>query len=150
TDFKNDIAGKWESMTPAERFEAVKKLQEKQFDAVGVPKPTITQSKDAAAGWDDPVNLYGEANDSAYSMTYNGNLFDKDTLSEHDQKELAKTMMHEGRHIEQYYRIAQYRAAQGDSANDITSKDTPTHDPAGIPQNIADEAFKNPLPAKAA
>lgn len=145
-DFKNDVVKNWDKLSPDQRFAAVKALQEKQFDKLGIPRPTIDRSTNAADGFDSPVTQYGTANDRAWGMTYNGNLFNTSPLSEADQKELAKTMMHEGRHLEQYYKAAQYRAANGASADDIRTKDTPTHKPAPIPANVAEAAAKSPLP----
>jgi hypothetical protein len=145
-DFKSQVMKDWDTMTADERFAAVKKLTEKQFDDIGVPKPTIDRSKDAAAGFDNPPTLFGEAHADDWGFTFNGNIFDKSPLSEHDQKELAKTMMHESRHIEQYYKIAQYRAAQGDTADDIITNETDTHEKVSIPKEIAEKAAKDPLP----
>jgi hypothetical protein len=147
-DFKSDVAKDWDKLTADERFAAVKKLQEKQFELLGLPKPTIDRSSDSAAGWDNPVTLFGQANAGPWSMTFNGNLFTKSPLTEHDKKELAKTMMHEGRHLEQYYKTAQYRASKGDSASDIRTKDTPTHKPIDLPQSVVDDAAKKKLPEK--
>jgi hypothetical protein len=146
-DFKETVAKGWDKKTPEQRFLAVSNLQKKQFSKLNLPAPIILRNSHAADGWDNPVTLYGAANDKAWSMTFNGNLFTQATLSEADQKELAKTMMHEGRHIEQYYKIAQYRAAIGDDAKAITTTDTLTHKPAGIPDNVAKQAAAHPLPA---
>jgi hypothetical protein len=147
-DFKNTVVKGWDKKTPAQRFLAVWNLQKKQFANLNIPVPTVLRSSNAADGWDNPATLYGAANDKAWSMTFNGNLFTQGTLSEVDQKELAKTMMHEGRHIEQYYKIAQYRAATGDDAKAITTTDTPTHKPANIPGNVAKRAAAQRLPSK--
>jgi len=148
TDFKSKVVKDWDKMTEDQRYAAVKALQEEQFKKLGIPAPTIAKSTDAAAGYDDPVTLFGMAKATDDSMTFNGNLFKKSPLSEHDQKELAKTMMHEGRHIEQYYKIAQYRAANGDTADDIATKDTDTHKPVDLPKDVIEKAAKNPLPSK--
>lgn len=149
-DFKQGIVANWASQTPAQRFAAVKALQEKQFTALGISMPSISQSADPALGFDNPVTTFGQANAGPWNMTFNGNLFTNPTLSQNDQTELAKTMMHEGRHIEQYYKTAQYRASQGASATDIASLDTPTHKPVGVPRDVIDSAAANPLPKKKA
>lgn len=147
-DFKDKVLSNWDSMSEDERFAAVKSLQESQFDKLGIPRPSIERSSDSAAGFDDPPTLFGVANDRAWGMTFNGNLFKKNPLSEHDKKELAKTMMHEGRHIEQYYKAAQYRAANGATAETLRTDDTATHKPMPIPEEVAKEAVKKPLPKK--
>lgn len=148
-DFKEGVVKGWDKKTPAQRFLAVRNLQQKQFAKLNIPAPTILRQSNATDGWDsNPITLYGAANDQAWSMTFNGNLFTQATVSEVDQKELAKTIMHEGRHIEQYYKIAQYRAATGDNAKAITTTDTASHKPANIPANVAKQAAAHPLPAK--
>ncbi|MEP6503074.1 MAG: hypothetical protein ABJD97_07085 [Betaproteobacteria bacterium] len=99
-DFKQDVVANWATQTPDQRFAAVKALQEKQFTAFGIPTSSVSRSTDPALGFDDPVTMFGQANAGPWNMTFNGNLFTSPTLSPTDQTELAKTMMHEGRHIE--------------------------------------------------
>lgn len=149
-DFKSDVLKNWDHWSPDERFEAVKKLQEKQFEDLGIPVPTISRSTDEAAGWDDPPTVLGEADASGWAITFNGHLFEKSPLSEDDQKELAKTVMHEGRHIEQYFKAAQLRAAEGADAEAIRTTNTDTHRPIDIPAAIAEEAANKPLPETSA
>ncbi len=145
-DFKSQVADNWDNLKPEERFEAVKKLQEKQFRDLGIPVPTISRSVDAAAGWDDPPTLFGMADAAGWGMVFNGHLFEKSPLSEFDQKELAKTMMHEGRHIEQYFKAAQFRAAEGATAEAMRTLESATHKAMNIPAEVAEQAAKNPLP----
>lgn len=145
-DFKSEVVKNWDNFSPDERFEAVKKLQEKQFKDLGIPVPTISRSKDAAAGWDDPPTLLGQADAAGWAVVFNGHLFEKSPLSEEDQRDLAKVVMHEGRHIEQYFKSAQRRAAEGADAQAIRTADTATHKPIDIPAQIAEQAVKNPLP----
>jgi len=144
-DFKSQVAEKWDNLKPEERFEAVKKLQEKQFRDLGIPVPTISRSVDPAGGWDNPLK-FGQADAAGWGMVFNGHLFEKSPLSEFDQKELAKTMMHEGRHIEQYFKAAQFRAAEGATAEAMRTLETATHKAMNIPAEVAEQAAKNPLP----
>lgn len=119
-DFKSQVLEKWGDLKPDQRFEAVKKLQEEQFRKLGIPIPDISRSVDEAAGWLNPSKLkagqplrLGMADAQSWGMTLNGHLFEKSALSDSEQRWLAETLLHESRHIEQYFKAAQQRAAEG-------------------------------------
>lgn len=125
-----DIYENWDSMTPEERLAA---MQAALNNALPPGMPPLTLNPTAL----DP-NTYGQLDYTPWNVDINQDLLNG-PMTEDRFATLTNTIYHEGRHGEQWYNAAQYRAGQGESATDIATN-------MGVPQNVAEAAVQDPAP----
>lgn len=77
---------------------------------------------------------------SNWRININQKLVGRPTLSPTQADEIASTFYHEGRHCDQWFRMARLRAGQGHAPADIARS-------MGIPNNVAVSAANSPLKA---
>ncbi len=94
--------------------------------------PKVTEAFDA------DKNNDGSFNFPTWAMNVGRDQLDKASVDADEARELTATIYHEARHTEQWFRMAQLRAAQGLSAAGIATE-------MGIPARIAREAKGKPL-----
>jgi hypothetical protein len=85
------------------------------------------------------VHTMGQMDPSTFSIDVNKNLFEG-TMTDEKFIKLSNTLYHEGRHIEQFFSAAQWKASQGDTPEDIQVE-------MGLPESIANAAANNPAPS---
>ena len=119
----------WDTLTPDEQKAAIQDLVNEQLEAAGVP-PIAVELDSGALGsgsfswWDGKLTV-GQGSGL-------GN------LGAADKTELGKVILHEARHAEQNYRVAQHLAAQPGAT--ATSVQTTTD----LPIDVVDQAIANP------
>ncbi len=118
----------WDSMTPGERLAAMQAALNAALPP-GMPPLTLRPSPL------DPDTL-GQLDFQTWSVDINRDML-AGSMTEERFAELTNTVYHEGRHGEQWFNAAQYRAAQGQSADQIARE-------MGIPQSAAEAAVRNP------
>jgi uncharacterized Zn-binding protein involved in type VI secretion len=123
-----DVIDNWDSLSPAERLQA---LQDALNDSLppGVPPFNLSSSE-------LPDRTMGEFDYQTWTMEVNEDLLNS-SLTDDQAAELVNTVYHEGRHGEQWYNGAQYRAGQGQSAEQIENE-------TYVPQHVAESAADNP------
>jgi len=121
----------WKTLTPDQRQTKIKDLANAATPA-GVPDVGV-----------HPRNMsdLGQLDFSTWRLDLNEKDLNKTQFSDADGKEFADTVYHETRHGEQWFMMAQKRAAEGQTADQISAQ-------LGIPKSVAEAAFKNPLSAK--
>ena len=125
------VVDEWAALATAEaRRDRLVELVNTRLEAAGVP--AVTPAFDANA------NNAGSFNFPTWEMQIGRGRLGADSISEDDARDVADTVYHEARHTEQWYRMAQLRAAQGLSAAAITTE-------LGIPARIAALARADPL-----
>ncbi len=128
---QSQVIDEWAQLSTAEqRRDRLVALVNERLAAAGVP--VVTPAFDAN------TNNDGSFDFPTWRMLIGRGRLGGDTISLHDAKEIADTVYHEARHTEQWYRMAQLRAAQGLSAAAITTE-------LGIPARIATLAKADPL-----
>jgi hypothetical protein len=118
----------WKKLTPDERQAKIKAL------ANGAISPGVPEVGTRPVKMDDA----GQLDFSNWRLDLNKTDTDKNEFSDAEAKEFADTVYHETRHAEQWYLMAQKRAAEGKTADEI-------HKELDIPQSVAESAFKDPL-----
>ena len=130
-DVQDEVINEWASLATAEaRRDKLVELVNQRLVAAGVPAVT--------AAFDANVNNAGSFDFPTWQMDIGSARLGADTISEADAKDTARTVYHEARHTEQWFRMAQLRASQGLSAEAITTE-------LGIPARIATAAKAAPL-----
>jgi hypothetical protein len=126
-----EVIDEWATLATAEaRRDRLVELVNARLADAGVPATT--------PAFDTNVNNAGSFDFPTWRMLIGRGRLGADSISEEDAREVADTVYHEARHTEQWFRMAQLRAAQGLSAAAITTE-------LGIPARIAREARANPL-----
>ena len=126
-----EVIDQWATLATAEaRRNRLVELVNERLVAAGVPATT--------PAFDTNANNAGSFDFPTWRMMIGQTRLGGDSISEEDAREVADTVYHEARHTEQWFRMAQLRAAQGLSAAAITTE-------LGIPARIAREARANPL-----
>jgi hypothetical protein len=127
-----DILDNWVDLEDAEgRVEALMEALNKQLDESEVPESEFTI--------DNLSGSLAEFDFAIWSIALDRGAFDADAPTNEEMVDAANTVYHEGRHAEQWYRMAQMLAGQGKKANKIA-------DMMGIPVEQANEAVGDPLP----
>jgi hypothetical protein len=120
---------------PAARAQALTDMIGRRLADAGVsPVPTYTLRTDLA-----PSTL-GNFGFPTWTININQALVSRATLTPDQADQIANTFYHEGRHCDQWFRMARMRAGQGAQAADIARV-------MGIPNNVAVAAAANPIAA---
>lgn len=119
----------WKKLTVDERQARIKTLANSAlppgFPEVGVqPLPNSTNS--------------GQLGFSIWRLKLGDKELAKNDMTDAEANEFADTVYHETRHAEQWYLIAQKRAAEGKTAEEI-------HTELNVPLTVAEAAKKDPL-----
>ncbi len=117
----------WDNMTPKERIRAMEKALN---DSLPKEMPDLIIQ---------PVDLEdatGQLDFDEWAVSVERDMFEGD-MDEDRFARLSNTIYHEGRHGEQWYRSAQYRAGEGYSAENISAD-------MDVPQYVAESAHDNP------
>lgn len=131
----------WPTLTSAQRRQRIEDLANAQLHKGGVPKVSMVPKKLATD--------YGQFDFTTWKLVINKDLLNGNSLPEAQAKELANTVYHESRHAEQWYLIAQQKAAEQRGV----AGQTPAHqalaikNAMGIPLHTAAQAQKHPLGA---
>jgi uncharacterized Zn-binding protein involved in type VI secretion len=118
----------WDSLTPEQR-------RQRMADALALATPPGMPRLEIRSENLDP-NTYGALDFRHWNIGINQSLLEGDMTPERFQ-ELSDTVYHEGRHGEQWYNAAQYRASQDESATDIATN-------TRLPQHVAEAAHDHP------
>ena len=94
----------WPTLTAVQRKQRMEDLVNAQLQKGGVPRVGIVPS-------DLPTDN-GQLSFADWKLAINKNLLNGNHLPEAQAKELANTVYHESRHAEQWYLIAQQKAAE--------------------------------------
>ncbi len=131
----------WPNLTPAQRRQQLEDLVNTQLHKGGVPRVGIVP-RDLPT--DDGQLIFKD-----WKLAINKNLLNGNHLPEAQAKELANTVYHESRHAEQWYLIAQQKAAQlgGAAGETPAQKVTAIQNAMGIPLDTAAQAQQHPLDA---
>jgi hypothetical protein len=127
----HDLLDKWDELGTAEaRINKLVELVNKELSIANVPncEPNIG----------DAEGNLGQFDFATWKLDIGKPAFEKDDPTPAEKADMADTVYHESRHAEQWYRMAQFQASQGKSAQQIS-------DDMGIPKKIADKAFADPL-----
>ena len=127
----HDLLDKWAELGTAEaRINKLVELVNKELTIANVPNcdPKI----------DDAEGNLGQFEFETWALDIGKPAFEKDDPTPAEKADMADTIYHESRHAEQWYRMAQFQASQGKSAQQIA-------DDMSIPKKIADKAFADPL-----
>lgn len=130
-EVQSDVVDEWATLgTAEERLRRLVELINVTLTAHGVPAVTHA--------FDTNVSNAGSFDFPTWQMQIGRTRLGTDSISEEDARDMARTVFHEARHTEQWFRMAQLRAGQGLSAGAITSE-------LGIPARIARAAKDAPL-----
>jgi uncharacterized Zn-binding protein involved in type VI secretion len=121
----------WDQLTPADRLDTVK-IALNRVSPQSMPKVEVFENASLLPG------TLGQFDFSSWSIQINPD-FLSGAMDESVMGRLTNTAYHEGRHAEQWWNAAQYRAAGGTSSGDITNE-------TGMPQPVADAAVASPAP----
>lgn len=127
----HDLLDKWDELGTAEaRIKKLVELVNKELTIANVPNCEVKI--------DDAGGDLGQFDFATWSLDIGKKAFEKADPTPAEKADMADTIYHESRHAEQWYRMAQFQASQGKSAQQIA-------DDMGIPKKIADKAFADPL-----
>lgn len=130
-DVQTQVVDEWATLaTPDARRDKLVELVNLRLAAAGVP--TVTSAFDP-----NPVNA-GSFNFPTWTMRIGQRRLGGDSIDEASARHVADTVYHEARHTEQWFRMAQLRAAQGLTARALAAE-------LGIPARIATAARAAPL-----
>ena len=118
----------WESLTSEERLA---KIQE----ALNATLPRNMPPVKVRLNLFLPPNEFGQFSYRNWAVDLNPTIL-SGTMNEENMGKLLNTAYHEGRHAEQWWNVAQYRAAQGDTAGKIKTI-------TGLPDKVAIAALSN-------
>lgn len=138
--FKN-LQKTWPTLTAVQRQRQLEDLVNTQLHKGGVPRVGIVP-RDLPT--DDGQLIFKD-----WKLAINKNLLNGNHLPEAQAKELANTVYHESRHAEQWYLIAQQKAAQlgGAAGETPAQKVMAIQNAMGIPFSTAAHAYHHPLGA---
>ena len=123
-----NLQNQWESLSPEERLNHMEDAINASLSE-NMPPITIVPTD-----LDEGTN--GEFDFEDWQINIDNSLLEGD-MTEDRMAALTNTLYHEGRHGEQWFNAAQYRAANGESAEDLYNN-------TGIQQHVADAAVANP------
>ncbi|MEI6396370.1 MAG: hypothetical protein WCT12_35350 [Verrucomicrobiota bacterium] len=123
------VFARWETLTPEQRLAAMEDAINAALPP-GMPRLSLNPTSFA-----DP-NTNGQLSFRNWRIDVNRDLINGPMTAERFRN-LTNTIYHEGRHGEQWYDVAQYRAGQGQSAEQI-SRET------GMPQRVGEAAVSDP------
>lgn len=131
----------WPHLTSAQRQQRIEDLTNAHLHKGGVPKVGILPS-------DLPTDD-GQLSFDKWKLRINNNLLNRNNLSEAQAKELARTVYHESRHAEQWYLIAQQKAAElhGVAGETPALQAQAIQNATGIFAGTAKQAQQHPLDA---
>lgn len=129
-EFKK-VQDDWKKLSQKERETKLREIIQKPLHDSGVSEVGV-RSKPLA------TNRNGEFDFTTWTLTLNQSMTKAEQLTDEQARKLAGTVYHEARHCEQWYLIAQKRAAEGKDADTISRE-------LGIPKSAAEGAVKNPL-----
>lgn len=130
-EVQTGVIDEWASFdTPEARRDTLVTLINTRLANIGVPE--------VKPAWDANENNAGSFNFPTWEMRIGKKRLGGDSISLADGKDIADTVYHEARHTEQWFRMAQLRAAQGLSAGGIATE-------LGIEVRIARLAKDAPL-----
>lgn len=116
--------------TADERAKALAAAVNKQLTASGVPAANYALA--------DLGDDSGQFDFATWTLSLGKKPFSQPTVTDAEAADMADTVYHESRHCQQWFMMAQLRAGQGKSAQDIATE-------LGIPNNIASAAVAKPL-----
>jgi hypothetical protein len=99
------IQANWQNMTVPERLSALKLAINTTLNAAGLPTCDVIAEKMSG-------DTAGQFETRNWKLFVDSDLLNQPTLSNKNAIELGKTLYHEARHSEQFYRIAQMLASQ--------------------------------------
>ncbi|HEX7839547.1 MAG TPA: polymorphic toxin type 46 domain-containing protein [Kofleriaceae bacterium] len=123
------LEGKWSSMTPQERANAIGDIINAHLEEAGIPELKI---KTEAGG-----NANGHLDFNDWSISINEGKLNAPTIDATKLGELTNTVYHEAVHGEQWYMMARSMAEGGMSPAEISAK-------TGIPEPVCDAAAAEP------
>lgn len=124
----------WSTLTtPAAKAQALIDAINPQLRAAGVPALGVTLAGGLGTA-------SGHFDFATWSMTLDQTLFAQATIPQAQLDQMANYVIHESRHAEQWFNMAQLRAGQGRTAAQIARQ-------LGIPQRIATAAAAAPIAA---
>lgn len=131
-DFAKDYLGlDWSKLTTAQqRGQGMVDLINKQLKAAGVPEVTINLQD---LGGDS-----GRFSFSNWFIRMDQAFLEKESHTQKELDDFANTVIHESRHAEQWYNMAQRLAGKGNTADQIETE-------MGIPAKIAKAAVADPI-----
>ena len=105
-EVQTDVIDEWATLATAEaRRDKLVELVNQRLDTAGVPPVTPV--------FDTNPNNAGSFGFAKWVMRIGRARLEGDSISAADAREIADTVYHEARHTEQWFRMAQLRAAQG-------------------------------------
>jgi peptidoglycan hydrolase-like protein with peptidoglycan-binding domain len=134
SDYVADYLGiPWKSLkTASERGNKMVELINKQLKLAGVPECGVRV--------EDLGDDSGQFDFGPWSILVGNDFLSKETLTRKEQDDFANTVIHEARHAEQWFNMAQLLAGRGKTARQIS-------DELGIPLKIAKAAVLDPIKA---
>jgi hypothetical protein len=127
----SEIESKWAEYPNADaRVKALTDLVNERLVASGVPACKVVVK--------NLPGLLGQFDFETWSLEIGRPAFANDTVSNEEAADAADTVYHEARHAEQWFRMAQYLAGNGNTAAQIAAK-------MQIPPEQAAAAVANPL-----
>lgn len=131
-EFAQDYLGvDWKTLKSAdERGSKMVELINKQLKAAGVPE--------CAYRVDDLGDDSGQFDFTDWTILVGNDFLSKPKLTTKQLNDFANTVIHEARHAEQWFNMAQKMAGEGKKAREIA-------DEMGIPMKIAKAAAANPI-----
>ncbi len=130
-EVQTDVIDEWATLaTPEARRDRLVELVNQRLASAGVPPVTPV--------FDPNANNAGSFSIATWVMRIGRARLAGDSISEEDARAIASTVYHEARHTEQWFRMAQLRAAQGLGAAAIARE-------LGIEARIALLARAEPL-----
>lgn len=131
----------WPTLTAVQRKQQMEDLVNAQLQKGGVPRVGILPSD---LPTDDGQLIFKD-----WKLAINNKLLNGNHLPEAKAKELANTVYHESRHAEQWYLIAQQKAAElgGATGETPAQKAIAIRNAMGIPLATAAHAQQHPLDA---
>ncbi len=124
------LEGDWASMSEEERADDLIARVNDRLAAANVPQ--------VGRLIEDLGGDAGQFDFEEWSISLDQGILQSEALSDAEAADVADTVYHEARHAEQWYRMAQMRAGQGRTADQIAHE-------MSIPPRIANEAFGDPL-----
>jgi peptidoglycan hydrolase-like protein with peptidoglycan-binding domain len=131
-EFAADYLGiNWSNLKTAdERGKKMVELINKQLKAAGVPECDVKL--------DDLGADSGQFDFGPWTILVGNDFLGKAKLTRKELDDFANTVIHEARHAEQWFNMAQLQAGRGKTAREISTE-------LGIPLRIAKEAVANPI-----
>jgi hypothetical protein len=110
----HDVQTNWASLDKNTRGQKLGDAANTELDAVGVPKVGIVNK--------DLGEINGQLDFTPWNLDLNGTRFESPTTTSERMAPIARTVYHESRHAEQWFRMARIEAGQGKNAAAIASK----------------------------